>query len=292
MRRFVILLAGVVAVVGVPQRNAPRRGACVEFRNLLAEDYTVEEEFELIEDFKVFLFNKQQESRGEFNDFETGRCSIPEFKRTIEDPDQCDKYWECSVKGVLTEKLCPDGSVYDIPGRSCNHPQRVDCSTRPILQEPVDPHPSCPRLNGYFYTEDESCNSYNECRDGAPQNYACSTGLVYSLDLLSCVHPQQSGRQNCIDDIEETKSFRCKEAFKKVRGAPKWGNHERFPNPEDCQKFYICVAPKDTGIQLDGSCADKPGTLFQPSTQTCVDHELVRAEVKECEDYVFPESEY
>jgi len=288
--RFLLLATGLAAVWGVPQRNAPRRGACVEFRNILADDYTVDEEFQLIEDFKVFLQKKKQASRGQFTDFESGQCSIPEFKYTLEDPDQCDKYWECNVKGNLIEKLCPDGSVYDIPGKSCNHPQRVNCTSRPLLQEPVDPHPACPRLNGYFYTEDEACDSYVECRDGAPQSYSCSTGLVYSLDLLSCVHPIQSGREKCIQAIEDNKSFKCNDAFKTVRGGPKWGNHERFPNPDNCVKFYICVVPKVNGLQLEGSCSDKPGTLFHPDPekQACLPADEVKADGF-CLDFEFPE---
>ena len=87
------------------------------------------------------------------------------------------------------------------------HSHRVECGTREKLQQPR-PSPGCPRRNGYFYTVDNSCNSYVECRDGAPQSYACSTGLVYSLDLLSCVHPAQSGRQNCIDGLRD-KEFQC-----------------------------------------------------------------------------------
>ena len=62
---------------------------------------------------------------------------------------QCDKYYVCETDGTLVPKLCEvsdkfigiqcwgrvdlcqydnslvqDGLVYDIPGKSCNHPQR------------------------------------------------------------------------------------------------------------------------------------------------------------------------
>ena len=43
----------------------------------------------------------------------------------VEDGLQCDKYYSCDTSGKLTAKLCPDGFVFDIPGNSCNHPQRV-----------------------------------------------------------------------------------------------------------------------------------------------------------------------
>ena len=57
---------------------------------------------------------------------------------------QCDKFYVCETDGTLVPKLCEvkktyfacrnlggsekssiqDGLVYDIPGKSCNHPQR------------------------------------------------------------------------------------------------------------------------------------------------------------------------
>ena len=131
----------------------------------------------------------------------------------MEDPVQCDKFYECDTSGKLTEKLCPDGFVYDIPGRSCNHPQRVECEARTELQEP-QVFPGCPRRNGYFNPpEPERCNEYVECVDGLATAGKCSTGVVWSPPILACTVPAQSGREECIK--AEVKEYTCPP----VRGA-------------------------------------------------------------------------
>lgn len=56
-----------------------------------------------------------------------------QFKDTI----QCDKYCECD-DGVATEKLCPDGLVFDETIRlknKCDQPFNVDCEDRTELRK-------------------------------------------------------------------------------------------------------------------------------------------------------------
>ena len=128
-------------------------------------------------------------------------------KYTVEDPVQCDKFYECGTNGKLTGKLCPDGFVYDIPGRSCNHPQRVECKDRTELQEP-EVFPGCPRRNGYFNPpEPERCNEYVECVDGLATAGKCSTGVVWSPPILACTVPAQSGREECVKAV--VKEYDC-----------------------------------------------------------------------------------
>lgn len=53
------------------------------------------------------------------------------------DEVQCDKYYEC-VDGRATEKLCPDGLVFDETIRlknKCDQPFNVDCEDRIELRE-------------------------------------------------------------------------------------------------------------------------------------------------------------
>lgn len=53
------------------------------------------------------------------------------------DPVQCDKYYECD-DGVATEKLCPDGLVFDETIRlknKCDQPFNVDCGDRTELRK-------------------------------------------------------------------------------------------------------------------------------------------------------------
>lgn len=50
---------------------------------------------------------------------------------------QCDKYYEC-VDGVSTEKICPDGLVFDESIRlknKCDQPFNVDCEDRIELRK-------------------------------------------------------------------------------------------------------------------------------------------------------------
>lgn len=52
-------------------------------------------------------------------------------------PTQCDKYYECDY-GVATEKICPDGLVFDESIRlknKCDQPFNVDCGDRTELRE-------------------------------------------------------------------------------------------------------------------------------------------------------------
>lgn len=54
-----------------------------------------------------------------------------------EDPVQCDKYYDC-VDGEATEKLCPDGLVFDAGIRKinkCDQPFSVDCGDRLELRK-------------------------------------------------------------------------------------------------------------------------------------------------------------
>ena len=75
--------------------------------------------------------------------------------RTISALQSCVVCPSCVITLALPHcLLLQDGLVYDIPGKSCNHPQRVECGKRDgELQEP-QPVDGCPRLNGYFNPED------------------------------------------------------------------------------------------------------------------------------------------
>lgn len=53
------------------------------------------------------------------------------------DHSQCDKYYECD-DGYATERLCPDGLVFDETIRlknKCDQPFNVDCGNRTELRK-------------------------------------------------------------------------------------------------------------------------------------------------------------
>ncbi|KAF7263820.1 hypothetical protein GWI33_000292, partial [Rhynchophorus ferrugineus] len=59
----------------------------------------------------------------------------PEPYGFFADAEQCDKYYQCE-DGVVTEKLCPDGMVfndYSSEYEKCDLPFNIDCSSRPKL---------------------------------------------------------------------------------------------------------------------------------------------------------------
>jgi len=239
-----------------------------EFVDLLPEDVTQEEYHLLLEEFVAFLNRRE----GDIVDFEKGECVPKVGPYTVADPAQCDKYWDCSQKGVLTENLCKDGFVYDEPGHSCNHPQRVECGTRTDLQEPI-PSPGCPRQNGYFHFPDdpELCGEYVDCVNGLATPGFCSTGLVWSPENLACTLPNQSGRKECIEAARKNEGFTCPET-----GNLRFGNHDRLADPKDCGKFYVCLPNGDSSP----AACDKP-LVFDESIGSCKPKE----EVEGCEDY-------
>lgn len=63
--------------------------------------------------------------------------TCPKEDGQFDDPYQCDKYYECNG-GRVTEKLCPDGLVFDPTSKlanKCDQPYNVNCKDRTELRE-------------------------------------------------------------------------------------------------------------------------------------------------------------
>jgi len=178
------------------------------------------------------------------------------------DSGQCDKYYQCKG-GKLTSHLCPDGLVYDsshyiadfqldssgTTGK-CSYPFSIDCTGRETLQMP-NPIPSdeCPRKNGYFSHLD--CDKYYLCNDGVANLINCPVGLVFAPDKGGCTWIQEANRPGC--KSEDKSEFIC----------PKAIGYPRYPDPVDCQKFYICIS----GSAHHNSCPN--GQIFHPLNLVC-----------------------
>jgi len=182
------------------------------------------------------------------------------------DTDQCDKYHECS-NGTVVTHLCPDGLVYDkskftasfqvessVNFGKCSYPFSIDCKGRELLQT-AQSTGVCPRKNGYF--SNSECDQYYLCNDGAPSLYTCPQGLVFSPDKGSCTWIEEANRPGC--QSEDKFTFVCPEV------GP--GQHPRYPDPNDCQKFYICIS----GSARHNSCPN--GQVFHPDTLACVSNQ-------------------
>merc|ERR1719433_2165188 len=182
------------------------------------------------------------------------------------DATQCDKYFECNIKGEQSEHLCVDGYVYDEKSQNCDYPSKVDCGQRTELQPP-QPSKNCPRANGFFaWPAEESCQKFWDCRGGQSYLQTCPQGVIFDMFVDACVTPDQSRRKEC--SAGEFLNFTCPtySADEPLR----FGNHDRLSDPDDCTKFYSCL--RDSRPRL-GVCPRK--TVFNNATGVCDDPKAV-----------------
>jgi len=196
-----------------------------------------------------------------------------------EDSRQCDKFYQC-VDGVATEKLCPDGLVFDQLIRKinkCDQPFNVDCGDRTELQTLIG-NRLCLRQNGFFaHPEPQICHIFYNCIGGEATEIKCTNGLHFDEYSGTCVWPSSAGRQGC----DDSRVNKLKDGFE----CPKVGQtdangqivvHPKFAHPSDCQRFYVCLngmEPRDLGCQV--------GEVYNEDTQRCDAPENVPG----CEDW-------
>lgn len=181
--------------------------------------------------------------------------------RTLDD-SQCDKYYECNIKGEEKELLCPDGLVFDAAQQNCDYPSKVVCGNRTKLQ-PAQPTKNCPRANGYFpWPAEESCQKFYDCRGGTAYLQVCPEGVIFDGTIDACTTPDQAKRIDCIATAFlnfDCPSFGPDEVLR-------FGNHDRLPDPDDCTKYYGCLRGGQPRL---GACPRK--TVFNGATGMCDD---------------------
>ncbi|XP_044730340.1 protein obstructor-E-like [Chrysoperla carnea] len=202
-----------------------------------------------------------------------------------EHPKQCDKYYEC-VDGRATEKICPDGLVFDQLIRKinkCDQPFNVDCGDRIELQPPKG-NALCPRRNGFFAHPDESvCNIFYNCIEGEATEVVCTAGLHFDEYSGTCVWPDTAARQGCGTSGQTNilkDGFECPKNNQVSNGQVV--AHPKYAHPTDCQRFYVClngVEPRDLGCQA--------GEVYNEEQQKCDAPENVPG----CEDWYKDEEE-
>jgi len=209
-------------------------------------------------------FDKQYESEYE--------CAPLDQSYSTPDPVQCDKYYECNIKGEEKEKLCEDGYMYDISAQHCDYPSKVNCTGRPKLQTP-QPSKNCPRANGFFpFPAEESCQKFWDCRGGKAYLQTCAAGVIFDPKIDACTTPDQSARPECA--AGKFLGFECPKYDSEE--ILRFGNHDRLANPQDCQQFFSCLR---TGQPRLGACPKK--TVFNEATGHCDDPN----NVKGCETF-------
>ncbi|XP_064111825.1 protein obstructor-E-like isoform X2 [Macrobrachium nipponense] len=196
------------------------------------------------------------------------------------DNRQCDKYYDC-YRGSMTEKLCPDGLVFDYtlsPGvEQCNYPFIVECPEGAALQPAQPAGIECPRQNGYFEHEDPSnCEQYYECTGGVPVTRSCATGLVFDEFSGTCQWAHTGIRTGCGQRVEVlADGFVCPNKSQVATNGQEL-DHARYVKPDDCRFFYICYEgkyPREVGCPQ--------GTVFNDVTLICDAPENVPG----CENY-------
>ncbi|CAL4096163.1 unnamed protein product, partial [Meganyctiphanes norvegica] len=121
------------------------------------------------------------------------------------DPQQCDKYYHCS-RGQYTEKLCPDGLIFDdtLGPRieQCNYNFIVSCPEGKTQQQaqPSGINNECPRQNGLFEHEDPTnCKTYYDCVNGVPNTRECHADLHFDEFSGVCDWASKVFRSGCED---------------------------------------------------------------------------------------------
>jgi len=197
------------------------------------------------------------------------------------DANQCDKYYECR-RGQYTEKLCPDGLVFnDILGprvEQCGYPFSVECPENKQMQPPQPRGVECPRQNGRFEHEDPTnCEEYYECVHGVSTLLKCHDGLHFDEFIGACDWATKGFRQGCVKKQEVlTDGFSCGQNVTQSQFGVPDRDHQLFADPEDCRFFYIC---NDGKHPSHSGCPE--GTVFNDVTYVCDDP----ANVPGCENY-------
>ncbi|RWS07696.1 peritrophin-1-like protein [Dinothrombium tinctorium] len=193
--------------------------------------------------------------------------------------EECDRWVKCEDGKEVSTGLCPDGLVFNsyasFSRPRCELPFGVDCTTRPKLQPP-QPTEQCPRLYGMF-RHDADCSKYKHCDNGIMFEGTCPEGLSFSEEygvcdwtenVAGCAKPQKSNIFNC-------PAFNAAQ-FTLV-GNP------RFPDPEDCRKFYVCIVTfhDTTYSMIPRHLACEEGRVFNSKKNECDEPENVVG----CEKY-------
>ncbi|MPC61710.1 Peritrophin-1 [Portunus trituberculatus] len=196
------------------------------------------------------------------------------------DHTQCDKYYDC-YRGTMTEKLCPDGLVFDHSQspkvEQCNYPFVVECGEGTVLQPAQPTGVECPRLNGYFEHEDPSnCGHYYECTGGIPVLRTCADGLVFDEFTGTCLWEHSGVRSGCVKKAEVLPDgFSCPN-ITQIHTNGQVLDHSRHVKGGDCRYFYVCVDgkhPREVGCER--------GLVFNDVTLLCD----VPENVSGCENY-------
>jgi len=233
----------------------------------------------------------------------------PEPSGYFADPNNCMKYYHC-YEGAVEEHLnCPldtlgKQELYDPDHMWCDHPERVDCGSRPICDKndencvyPTTTKPKtttpidfdCPQPNGYF-PDPKNCIKYYHCYEGVVE------------ERITC--PKVNGKQECFDPVNTWCDWPervdcgnrpiCDENDENCNTPPTAGTTTprptgptTTPRPDRCAQYGSCTMDQD-GLgpyKAEGPCEQcfcqcvaagfysevccEPGLVFNEITEQC-----------------------
>jgi len=200
-------------------------------------------------------------------------CPEDEGTGKFGDPDECNKYWEC-FRGVHEEKYCDDGLGFD-PQRytsgqtnPCDYLYKLDCEAAGlvVITPPrTDIEAGCLRANGiYPHVDPNICDEYYTCTDGKATLALCPPGLHFNNQSKLCDWPAAAKRGTCTKLRSLPDGFTCNPSKSYYTASKQKMVHPKFPNTNDCTKFYVC----QNGIEPAISGCD-PGLVFNERTSDC-----------------------
>ncbi|XP_056641952.1 probable chitinase 10 [Diorhabda sublineata] len=165
-------------------------------------------------------------------------------------PYDCQKYFSCE-NGQLELEVCPDNLYWNDEVKACDIQENVDCSD--IIPFP-DPDCSNNETAYYFYPYD--CQKFYECYGGVLYTLTCPDDSLWNDDEKTC---DESDNVDCSNIIPyppstsstgkptSTKTTKTTSSISTTTSAPGpyttpqcTYEHQYFPYPFDCTKFYMC----------------------------------------------------
>lgn len=172
-------------------------------------------------------------------------------------PTNCSKFFSCG-SGKIVEMECPAGLHFNAKKKVCDWPASAGCENsvtqppqdNPSLELPAVPstgepcQPSHDRNNPRIAAHTESCGKFLLCTGvWVPMN--CPAGLWFSFESGKCEHPENA---KCCPTCAKPKCT--------VDG-------EMLPNPNNCQKFFICSGSSLIELTCVGNL------VFNATTSEC-----------------------
>ncbi|XP_043866239.1 uncharacterized protein LOC6582895 [Drosophila mojavensis] len=175
---------------------------------------------------------------------------------TVLDPENCRLYFKCE-NGELVSADCGQGNYYDDSLNICvvdsdNH----CCASTACTNETVS-------------VDEENCNKYNYCENGAWISRTCPSGSYFNALLGACVIDENNVCPTCSTEGPITGKD-CDNGVK---------DGETVRDPENCRLYFKC----ENGELVSADCGQ--GSYYDDSLNICVVESTAIAAGGECKEF-------